>query len=147
MNQSLAIGIVVVLALLAGGYLWYTNQPSAVPPQLSQEDTEAPAPSADEIETSIIGSWRSTDDSKFTRTFESNGQVTDRYEGSVTTSGHFELDGDHVPAQVRAIAGGSPVLAIELPEEALFFLVTKLTASELELVYIGGNGSLRFERI
>ena len=151
MNQKIAIAVVIVIALLAGGYLWYTNQPSVVPPQLS-DTTEGPdtteTPSATVIANSIEGNWRSADDARFTRSFGANGQVTDRYAGNedATITGHFELDGDHVPAQVRAAAGTSPVLSIEFPEEALFFIVTKLTADELELVYLGGNGTLRFER-
>lgn len=153
MNPKIAIAIVVVLALLAGGYLWYTNQPSAVPPQLSEDTKEEPTttetPSAVTIANSIEGNWKSVDDVRFTRSFGSNGQVTDRYEGNddATITGHFELNGDHVPAQVRAAAGASPVLSISFPEEALFFIVTKLTANELELVYLGGNGTLRFTRI
>ncbi|MEK7511192.1 MAG: hypothetical protein AAB582_03075 [Patescibacteria group bacterium] len=150
MNRSVAIGIVVVLALLAGGYLWYTNQPSAVPPQLSEQNVETPiAPSVAQIETSVVGTWRSVDDPKFTRAFGSDGRVTDRYAGNTdaTTVGNFELDGDTVPAQVKAVADGSPVLSVVFPEESLFFLVKKLTADELELVYVGAAGTLRFERI
>ena len=152
MNQKLAIAIVVVLALIAGGYLWFTNQPSAVPPQVTdttEEPTVTGTPSATVIANSIDGTWRSRDDARFTRSFGADGQVTDRYAGNgdATITGHFELDGDHVPAQVRAAAGISPVLSVEFPEEALFFIVTKLTADELELVYLGGNGTLRFERI
>jgi hypothetical protein len=152
MNQKLAIAVVVVIAIVAGGYLWYTNQPSVVPPQVS-DTTEEPAvtgtPSATVIANSIEGTWRSSDDARFTRSFGAGGKVTDRYAGNddATVTGHFELDGDHVPAQVRAAAGASPVLSVEFPEEALFFIVTKLTADELELVYLGGNGTLRFERI
>lgn len=151
MSQKLAIAIVVVLALCAAAYLWFMNQPSAMPPQLS--DTQTPAteerPSATTIANSIDGTWQSVDDTRFTRSFSANGTVTDRYEGNddATISGHYELDGDHVPAQVRAAAGASPVLSVEFPEEALFFIVTKLTADELELVYLGGNGTLRFTRI
>lgn len=152
MNQKVAIAFIVVLALIAAGYLWYMSQPSAVPPQLldtTKTPTTAETPSAVVIANSIEGNWRSVDDARFTRSFGSDGRVTDRYEGNedATVTGHFELDGDHVPAQVRAAAGTSPVLSVEFPEEALFFIVTKLTADELELVYIGGNGTLRFARI
>lgn len=152
MNQKLAIALVVVLALIAGGYLWYTNQPSALPPQVS-DTTETPTtegrPSAVTITNSIEGNWRSVDDAHFIRSFSASGTVTDRYEGNedATAIGHYALDGDNVPAQVRAAAGASPVLTLEFPEEALFFIVTKLTADELELVYIGAHGTLRFTRI
>lgn len=152
MNPKIAIAIVIVLALLAGGYLWYTNQPSAIPPQ-TIDTTEEPAagdhPSATVIKNSIEGSWRSVDDARFIRSFSASGEVTDRYEGDedATATGHYALDGDHVPAQVRAAAGASHVLTLEFPEEALFFIVTKLTADELELVYLGAHGTLRFTRI
>lgn len=152
MNQKVAIAIVVVLALAAAGYLWYMNQTPVLPPQVLDRNNEQPAaeaPSATTIANSIEGNWRSTDDARFTRSFGANGSVTDRYQGDddATVSGQFELNGDHIPAQVRAAADGSPVLSIAFPEEALFFIVTRLTADELELVYIGGNGTLRFERI
>ncbi|HYF29376.1 MAG TPA: hypothetical protein VEA36_03370 [Candidatus Paceibacterota bacterium] len=147
MNQNVAIGIVVVLALLAGGYLWYQNQ-GALP--LVEEAREAPSetpPSSTAITQGIEGSWRSSADPKFTRSFGAGGTVTDRYEGQADVTGHYELDGDHVPAQVKSLAGSAPVLAIEYPEEAQFFLVTKLTATELELLRVGTTETLRFTRM
>lgn len=150
MNQKVAIAVVVVLALAAAGYLWYTNQTPALPPQVRERNEEAAtAPSAVTIAHSIEGTWRSKDDARFTRAFSAGGIVTDRYAGDAdaTVSGQFELNGDGVPAQVRAAADGSPVLSIVFPEEALFFIVTKLTAAELELIYVGGNGVLRFTRM
>lgn len=149
MDPKAIIGIVVALALFAAGYLWYTNQPSALPPQVQQNNQEPTAeePSAATIATGIEGTWRSRDDAKFTRSFGEDGRVIDRYEGESSVSGHYEVNGDEIPVQVRQIAGDDPVLSIEFPEESLFFLVTKVDADELELVYIGGNGVLRFDRI
>ncbi|MES2995000.1 MAG: hypothetical protein V4681_03145 [Patescibacteria group bacterium] len=156
MNQKVAIGIVVVLALLAGGYLWYTNQSGAF---MSADDTGYMASTTDgtqrtatpaEIQNGVEGNWRSADDARFTRTFNADGTITDRYEGmeDATVSGHWELNSDHMPGQVRELANGMPVLSIEFPEEALFFVVTKLGATELEMSYVGGAGkTLRFERI
>lgn len=148
MNPQAVIALVVLIALLGAGYLWYTNQPAPLPPQVADTTTEEEpaAPTATQIENSIEGTWRSSGDSKFTRAF-ANGQVTDRYQGNedATVTGSYELNGT-VPAQVKAAAGTSAVLAIQFPEETLFFVVTKLSATELELRYVGGSGVLRFKR-
>ncbi len=156
MNQKVAIGIVVVLALLAGGFLWYTNQSgsfigiddtSSVP---STTEGTQDAATAVEIQNGVEGNWRSADDARFTRSFNADGTITDRYEGmeDATVNGRWELNSDHMPGQVRELANGMPVLSIEFPEEALFFVVTELGATELEMSYVGGAGkTLRFERI
>lgn len=150
MNQKIGIALVVVLALIAAGYLWYASRETPLPPQLHDGQLGNPEPPSEAvIETSIEGQWRSINDPAFTRTFGADGTVTDRYTGddAATVSGRYELDGSRVPAQVAEVADGRPVLAIEFPEERLFFLVATLNADMLELVYVGGNGMLRFERI
>jgi len=151
MNQKVAIGIVVVLALLAGGYLWYMNRDiPAISEPLGPAPTEnvSESPTVTQIANSIEGNWRSTDDTRFTRSFNGNGQVVDRYEGdeNATVAGHYEVNGDHIPAQVRELAGDYPILSIEYPEEALFFIVRTLSATELELVYLGVGNTLSFTR-
>ncbi|HEX2792667.1 MAG TPA: hypothetical protein VHO23_03050 [Candidatus Paceibacterota bacterium] len=100
------------------------------------------------IEADIVGTWRSRDDAKFTRVFTEDGAVIDRYEGdadaTVTGSWTTVTDTDGLPFEADR---DMTVLQVAFPEERLFFGVTELTPTSLEMLYLGGNGILRFERI
>lgn len=100
---------------------------------------------------SIQGRWQSVDDPKFTRTFRANGVALDTYEGAGETEGvwqaftsesgavaPFPLEPNHVYLQMEM---GSE------QDEMLYFQVTKLTPEELELIYMGRGGVLRFKYI
>lgn len=120
------------------------NRPAAELPAGEEPGTVSEAV----IEAEIVGTWRSEDDAKFTRVFTRDGAVVDRYEGdseaTVTGSWTTVTDADKLPFEVNQ---GMTVLQVAFPEERLFFGVTELTETSLEMIYLGSNGTLRFERI
>lgn len=99
------------------------------------------------VNDNILGVWQSADDTDFTREFRAAGIAIDRYQGSPDTEGTwttftstsgvtapFDLELDAVYLEMRM--GGE--------DEILYFKLTKLTPEELELVYLGRGGVLRF---
>lgn len=150
-SRAITIGFaVLVLAGLA--YYVGSNREPAVVPDETKEVAVATDPKATETLTSLVGVWKSKDDSKFTREFTAEGTIIDRYEGgdSATSNGTFtvftstmeipdgvtfELEADD--AYIRAIMDG----------EGYNFLVSSVTASDLELIYMDRGGVLRFSKV
>lgn len=99
----------------------------------------------------ILGVWKSADDEKFTRTFQSDGTFIDSYVGSADTKGdwvvftdnsglttEFTLEPDTV--YLRLLEGSST-------DMTLHFKVSKVTPEELELIYMERGGTLRFTAV
>lgn len=159
MNSRTAIIIAVVVLLVVGGLAyWNTRDTTDTDTEedtptanttTNQPTTPATASSAD-IRTNITGRWQSTDDSRFRRTFAANGTVTDTYEGNddATVNGQWSIvtDTTREPVALPDLKDAT-LLKVSFPEEALYFVVSKITATELEMMYVGTNSTLRFTRI
>lgn len=146
MNNSVVTGIVVVLAIVViGWWFWSRSTPAPVSP----EPVPAPALSNESVSASMTGTWKSSDDTKFTRTFAADGTVTDRYEGedSATISGQWSVIDPTQESVSLPVVKDAKVIKIQFPEEALYFAVTSVSETELVMTYLSGNGVLRFMRV
>lgn len=153
--------LIFVLGLSSGYYLWALNgvgeiehalgKPIPLPPHIissAQEEEEAML-SESNISREIIGTWESVDDVTFTREFSADTTVTDTYVGSAPEAIEGRWAMFTSPAGEKPpfpISNGVTYLRITMPEEALYFSVTTLTETELELAYLDGNGVQKFER-
>lgn len=151
MNRNVLVGIVVVLALAVVGW-WYWSM--MLPTQTVNE-----TPAAENSDTSgstvqssmdLSGTWRSKEDTHFVRIFTTDGTVTDRYEGddSATVNGTWNVVED--PSTERPelpTIDGAQVIRVQFAEEVLYFAITKLTETDLSMIYLSGNGSLEFTRV
>lgn len=152
MNRNVVIGIVVVLSVLVlGWWIFAFMLPTAAVPLIpgsATEDTERPG---EDQAFSLSGTWRSTEDARFVRTFSADGTVTDRYEGDerATVSGSWNAVEDL--SQERPglpDVGDMRVIKVQFPEEVMYFSIIELTATELSMSLLGGNGStLSFTRV
>ena len=107
------------------------------------------------VSQSLIGKWQNTQDSKFVREFTTAGSVTDYYNGTVVTSGTWQV-----------FAGTKPLKAtFPIKQDAIYvrlsdatervrnvvssldFQITKVTLEDLELIYMEGNTTNTFTRI
>lgn len=160
MNMKTILLIVVVLAIGvgAGYYLAQDRTSDSESGIVENEKNEAPKtpdkstsikPSV-AVARDIIGAWKSTDDSKFTRQFAPDSTVVDKYQDdeAATMQGMWKVftseDGETAPFPLQE---GIVYLRISTPEEVLFFTVPKITSDTLELTYLGGGGTLRFTKI
>lgn len=161
--DKIAIALVFLSAGLAGGYyLWALNgvgeiehalgKPIPLPP-LSASTTqtlEQSSLSESEISRGIIGVWQSADDPSFTREFSVDATVTDTYDGVApeTIEGRWAVftspTGEKPPFP---IGKGITYLRISMPEEAMYFNVTKLTEKEIELTYLDSGELVSFQRV
>lgn len=97
----------------------------------------------------ILGQWRSIEDPKFVRSF-SRDQVVDMYEDKVTGSaGKWAIfSSDNVPADFTGIAEkGATYISLDFIDSKLFFEVSNISKSNLELVYIDRGNVLSFARV
>ncbi len=155
MNTKVVTGVVVVLALLVVGW-WYWSMmiPTALAPEETgmnpEESVNGVAVSDEATSALLVGSWKSTQDTKFVRVFAADGTVTDTYEGSpdATVSGEWSLVADAATEQpTLPVVKDGKVLKIQFPEEALYFAVTDLSDTNLSMIYLSGTGSLEFTRM
>jgi len=152
MNTKVVTGIVVVLALaVIAWWYWAMMMPAAIAPAETMDESGVSAPVSDEeARTEIIGTWQSKQDSRFMRAFMADGTVTDSYEGvdEATMTGTWSIVADpSLEQQGLPAVGDSRVLKIQFPEEVLYFAITGLSATDLSMIYLMGNGSLEFTRI
>ena len=138
------IGIIIVLILVAvGGWWLYTGGDATTSP----EGTETVSTTSD----SIVGSWKSVEDANFTRTLYENGQYKDAYEGqpSADMSGPWvTFTSATVPEGFAyPVEEGATYLQLDSGADALYFKVTKVTDTDLELIYLNRGGALTFTRI
>lgn len=151
MNRNVIVGIAVVLALIVVGW-WYWAM--MVPAQTVSEEPAAEngdaAGSTVQTSMDLSGTWRSKEDARFVRVFTTDGTVTDRYEGddSATVTGTWNVVED--PSTERPelpVIEGAQVIKVQFAEEVLYFAITKLTETDLSMIYLSGNGSLEFTRV
>ncbi len=99
----------------------------------------------------ILGIWRSTQDSKFTREFKNDGKVIDAYEGSsLNSDGRWVIFTKQMPidALPEALEDGAVYLSIAAPEsEAQYFKIASINSHELQLVYLDRGGIISFTKI
>jgi hypothetical protein len=111
----------------------------------------------------LAGSWRSLDDEQFVRSFTAEGMMMDTYtdeEGDVVSTGSWGRVSTDAPILASFGSPDVPVIKIvfepvltggeglDLPvEENLYFSVVFENQNTLSMVYLNGNGVLRFTRI
>ncbi len=97
MTKALGWIVALIIIVAAGGYYWYTQIPQVEAPTAKLESTtptpqpttNTPAANDDTRGAAMIGTWRSTTDTKFTREIRGDGVLIDHYVGDTNagTSG------------------------------------------------------------
>ncbi|HEY0979745.1 MAG TPA: hypothetical protein VGE23_02810 [Candidatus Paceibacterota bacterium] len=152
MDRNIVIGIVVAIALaVLGWWYWAMMMPENAVPLIPEAGTEAEQPEAVAVsEAALAGTWKSTQDARFVRVFGADGTVIDRYEGddSATVTGSWSIVADPAREQpdLPAIENAT-VIKVQFPEEVMYFAVTELSATNLSMIYLSGNGVLTFTRV
>lgn len=98
----------------------------------------------------VVGDWQSTSDAKFARSFKADGTAVDSYDGKTDMHARWTAFTSEVPHQsyTGTMEDGAAYLALEAEGESpLFFRITKLNATELELLYLDRGGTLTFTRV
>ena len=145
--NSKTLWAVIIIVLLAGIAYWYTgNRPVAEPASQQQSGSQYAA-----VDPLMTGTWKSTDDAKFTRTFNADGTITDAYEGdaSATATGTYTtVDPLKEPAGALGAVPlesltGMTVLKVTFPQsEVMYFGVNSLTETSLTLTVLSGRGNI-----
>src|SRR3989338_10525348 len=158
MNQKAVIAILVIIILAGGAWLIWgkPSQPadtSAQAPVQTGAENQAPAPATVPAnDPALVGTWKSTDDAKFTRTFRADGTVTDSYEGdaSATNNGTWKVYTAkmELPAGVTfQLDNDVSYIQIAMDSDTFNYRVSKATSAELELIYMDRGGVLRFKKV
>jgi hypothetical protein len=115
----------------------------------------ASAPDSDSstaaIAQTLIGTWQSEGNSRFTRTFAVDGSVTDRFEGdeSSTTKAKWRLftAKDRDPL-LDSVVAGVTYLRMDNGGDVTFYAIVKADRHHLQLRYADRRGfMLKFRRV
>jgi len=172
--KNIIIVVAIVLGLGILGYVLYPFVQERFLAESSQveegntEEVVIPTEPEDTVLDEVLaaelaGSWRSVDDELFVRSFTAEGMVTDTYtdeeEESISVGSWGRVSAD---APILASFGSpdvpvikivfEPVLTqgegLDLPvNESFYFSVVFENENTLSMVYLNGNGVLRFTRI
>ncbi len=145
--------LIVAFVIIACGGLYYYRHDQAQRlsgERGSSENVSAKRSPSDE-RTKIVGTWRSTEDSKFIRVFNADGTTEDRYEGdpSATMAGEWNIftSTNPDPGYDRELATDTTYLKIQSQYEALFFRVLSVSDTNLELSYLDRGNTLSFTKV
>ncbi len=114
------------------------------------QDTAAAARAA------IVGTWKSTDDASFVRSFSADGSVVDSYGGKKDPAEHWTVftsvppdGGASLPADLH-IVPGTAYLKISTGTDSaddLYFSIQTITPERLEMTYLARGNTLSFTRV
>ncbi len=151
--------LLLILAGIGGYYFGYDRGFEKSAGQSNKTDMKKEASETPEehstikpstaIARDIIGAWKSTDDSKFTRQFAADSTVIDTYQGDEAATLHamwktfMSTDGESTPFDLKE---GIVYLKVTTPEEVMFFKILRITSDTLEMTYVGGD-TLRFTKV
>lgn len=140
------VGILLLGLFLGGigGYYVGFGTATLPVPQVSETDVAELLQSMG----MIIGEWQSTTDVKFTRQFTDSGALVDTYDGAREESFWMLFNKDIPnPAFAGTYEEGSTYLAIAKPQEQpLYFKVSNLSSSTLEMIHLDRGNTLTFTR-
>lgn len=153
-NHAVILSVVVATAfVIVGAWYWFMTNPGAVPlkPAPAQDESVRDvAQTNEDTAAALAGTWQSTDDARFVRSFDASGAVTDTYEGEegATSIGtwKFVVDPSEEQAELPAVKDAT-VIKIQFPEEVLYFAITDLSATDLSMTYLSRGNTLTFKRI
>ncbi|MEY4747185.1 MAG: hypothetical protein RLZZ416_234 [Candidatus Parcubacteria bacterium] len=150
--------VIIVFAIILLGYYFAsvipedsTSNPIAGTGEKSLQETDRSHDAMTVVSQAIIGTWRSSDDQKFTRQFSDDGTVIDMYEGDPNATAHgswsvfsapekdAEFSGAAAPGVVylKIVEGGAP----------MFFSIITAAGDTLQLTYLDRGSELDFSRV
>lgn len=154
-NKGVLIGITVLVLLGAGYWFYNDSQKQSEANGLAQNSTaqdtnsmQAGGEVAPGNDPAMNGTWKSKEDGKFTREFNADGTVTDRYEGdaSATMTGTYMFVDASVETDIPVPAAnlsGVKVVKTTWPNgEIMYFGLQSLTATDLALINLSGRGNI-----
>jgi copper homeostasis protein (lipoprotein) len=99
----------------------------------------------------LVGIWRSTQDTKYTREFKAEGAVIDKYEGTTndTQSGVWNVitDPTTIPTTLPAV-GNATFINVVFGQDIFYYSVAaSSTPDHLSLVGLNGKSNLDFNRV
>jgi membrane-bound inhibitor of C-type lysozyme len=101
----------------------------------------------------ILGTWRSIEDPKFTRTFGAEGMVTDAYDGESSGADVFSIftqGSDNAPDMIAPLEAGSAYVQIMTrtePRTTMTYQLLAVTPDRLEMLYLDRGNTLVFEKV
>lgn len=151
---------VVVLIVLGGAYYFLVGPGKSMAKDGMMQDDASSMTGGDAMnddshamkaDEKMTGTWKSSDDAKFTRTFNADGTFTDSYEGepSANESGTYSVvDATKVDVGVPATAiAGMTVVKLSSSSGDLYFSINEVTDSTLVMTYLGRGNILSFTKV
>ncbi len=147
MQKNIIIVILSAIVIAAGAYFFSWGERIPV-------DTVSPTSQSEENDRTtdpLVGTWRSREDSKFTREFYADGSFVDRYEGNAAATQPGEWRRASKAEVEASLAGsleaGMDYLILTIDGEIYNFGLVDLTPTALELVYLDRGNTLSFTKV
>jgi hypothetical protein len=110
------------------------------------------APPLDQVRHGLIGTWQSTDDTRYSRQLSADGSVVEHYEGdpSPPTKGTWSIFYGAAPppeAKGRQLVADGTYLELKEDGDVLLFGLTELSAQTLQMIYLERGNQLSFTRL
>lgn len=151
--------LIIILILLAGIGGYYLGNDHGYEKAIFDQNVEDVSENVDTsiyiksaAETALVGLWRSKEDPRFTREFNSDGSAVDEYDNgdsidsTLLTWNVFTKD-EPDEEFTEAIEENTAYLRMVNRNDSLYFKINKITPDVLELIYLDRGGSLIFEKI
>jgi hypothetical protein len=157
MSKTLSIGLAIII-IAGAAYYFGVAKPKAAS-EGGEVSSAMPAPGSSNVEEMVVGgeytevdpvlvgTWRSKDDTKFTREFKADGTMTDRYQGdaSATETASFVTINPsvvEVPGVPAANLAGMTVIRVDFSSGPMFFSINSMTDKELSMTNLSGRGNI-----
>jgi len=144
---------IVVAILVLGAAYWFVSdyQKEGADDQRLAEGSATDPKSVNNAgirDPMMSGTWKSTEDAKFTREFEADGTITDKYEGDAeaTTVGSWEVVDPNteikLPVPPINLAGMTVIKTEWSNGEVMYFSINALTDIDLKMTNLSGRGNI-----
>ncbi len=153
MNQKALFWLILALALLIFFFGGFANKVSEriTTNEAPQEEAEVTEESGDVDGDDLVGTWRSSDDEKYTMAIQADGDYEEFYDGSPVSEGTWSIFTD---ISEKGFVAGDFSFANELylekkdadTGESFYYNIAAVSENELIITYLFGD-VFRFERV
>lgn len=127
----------IVVALFVVLVIGVATTFSVLRPMRKEESTQKSVAVETDIDKRLIGTWKNTEDSKYTVVFMPGGRLSEQYESRTASEGTWEISPGKDLFQLKKTIDG----------EIFLYEIVTVTDSNLTLIYLPRGNTLTFKKM